>query len=199
MRILDAPPATHPLTPIKVAIVTGLSNPASCELSKAQRRWLSDLDVPDAWKVPRNFPFVETAQAAVGEPSLLSASVANGCQFLRSHRKRYQHRAEPHWEALLSSTKRLFVWAGSCGLQLVNTISKRCRQLATVEVLALGPVSWRHPWCANLTASGSRDWLSRMFVPRTDHAFEGLGHMDYWESTEVQEYSKLWLSSRISE
>jgi hypothetical protein len=51
-------PARHAFTAVKVVLLSGLSDPASCDLSRSQTRFLAALRVPEAWKVYANFPYV---------------------------------------------------------------------------------------------------------------------------------------------
>ena len=198
IRILKSKPATHEFTPIKIAIVTGLSDPRCCELSPVQLQFLGEMPAPDAWKVRRNFPFVQTDQT-FRPVKIVSASFANVRQFAISHTSGYRRQAAVHWKAILESTDQLLLITGSCGAELLNTIATVDVKKAKIEVLALGPVSMRRPSQDVTTVQGSRDLVSKLFFPRVDHRVPSAGHMDYWYNDDVKEIARFWLSSKISE
>ncbi len=203
MKLLDQPPVTHSFSPVKIAIVTGLSQPTHCKLSTDQSRLLQSIEAPESWKVYRNFPFVGSPSESnsiekPGTPNLLAASIANGRQFLCSHRASYRRTSAPHWQALLSSTPHVLLILGSCGMQLVNTIDRAALSSVRIEALALGPVSLRTPPFEVETLRGTRDWISGLFYRHVDYPMECVGHMDYWADENVNHMVRHWVSNRIS-
>ncbi|MCC9598961.1 hypothetical protein LOC67_00205 [Stieleria sp. JC731] len=218
MKILTEPAVEHATTPVKIAIVTGLSDPNHCSLSEDQRSLLDSIEVPDEWKVRRNFPFVETSKSDSTAPGIMAASLANARQFIASHRVSFRELAYPHWQALFRSAERFYFVTGSCGIQLLRSIDHNMQQHRflkhkRIEVLSLGPVSFRSPaipvqtgqaQAGRLhtlrvqTARGDRDWISGLFYRRVDYPIKGVGHMQYWQNSEVRTLVSRWLSHRIS-
>ena len=196
MSLLRNPPANHPPSDVKVAIVTGLSNPRSTRLSAVQHTFLDTLPVPEPYKVRSNFPFVETRRPK-HEPSLLAASWNNGYQFASSLRRRFRKEAKPHWQALCDSTDRLLIITGSCGQQLIDALED-CDRLPNVAVLALGPVRLRSSRFVATKILGSRDWIARWFTPNCDHLVPGVGHLDYWKHETVIGIATTWTQNNLS-
>lgn len=195
MKILRQEPAKHSRTPYKVAIVTGLSNPWSAELSPDQQEFLRRLSIPNEFLLQTNFPF--THAIADREPNgLVRASLANSIQFLSSLRARYRRLAKPHWDGLFGSADRHFLITGSCGLQLIPKL--KVELSAGIEVLALGPVCGRLPECKVTRVVGSKDVIARLFSRSAEHRIENLGHMDYWRDSRIRELASTWLTDRIS-
>lgn len=179
----------------RVALVTGLSDAGSCELSRDQRSLMDSLELPDEWKVWRNFPFVESRP--LRDVSLARASLANTAQFvaaglglLREHRLR-------HWRALVESTEWLLLITGSCGLELVRDL-ERLEKHRAVAILALGPVAWRRPRVAMEMIQGERDLVSRLWMGKVGSGGLRAGHMECWSDPQVRELVKRWLCDRIS-
>ena len=200
MRILGQRPVQYDWAPLRIAIVTGLSNPLSCSLSPEQRSLLEDTAENKSFAVLWNFPFIPDSvpDRAV---SLLQASIANGAQFLRCATKSYRQLAAPHWEAITESTGKLFVVAGSCGFQLINTwpVVQKYADCDRIQAIALGPVGIGRARFPVTIVQGSRDWISRSCIQRADHLVKGVGHLDYWKDIQVREIVQRWLRDRISE
>ncbi|MBL8818122.1 MAG: hypothetical protein JNL58_18995 [Planctomyces sp.] len=208
MHILRRPPAIHHHTPYKIAVVTGLSDPESCRLTKSQRMLITPPDVDVQSVVRWNFPFTPDPSVRTGEEHLeqvdpaiplLRASFANSFQFLRSLTFGYQTLASPHWESLLQSTSRLLLITGSCGLQLINSWTGLAAYADRIRVLALGPVAFSRTMVPTTILQGSRDTLSRLCFRSPEILVTGTGHMDYWEDPQVREIAAQWLRDRISE
>lgn len=223
MKILRNPPATHLFTPVKIAIVTGLSDPCHCRLSPCQWDLLQRLDVPEEWKIYQNFPFVGSETDANSPPatpqttrertsdysaasssntlvSLVRASLANGCQFGESHFAHYRMAAAPHWNALRQSTEQLLLITGSCGLQLAYAgLDALSPKHAEVRILALGPVAFHRPNCSVTSIQGTHDYISRIFLRKADQKVKRLAHLEYWQNAEVREMIRRWLFNNISE
>ncbi len=198
MNILRQAARTYAYADLRVVVVTGLSNPRTCQLTESQSSLIQLSDLSPQSMIPWNFPFIpdQTPQTNVG---LLSASIANGLQFLRTFNGRYQQLAEPHWSALIQSTGHLLVVTGSCGIQLLATWKGLPEVRHKIHVMALGPVGLIRPDVSLKLVQGSRDWISRACFRRVDFVINGLGHMDYWEDPRVREVVVQWLRGKISE
>lgn len=196
MKLLQNPPADYETTDHKVAIITGLSNPRSTELSPSQHEFLDALPVPETCKIRRHFPFLPTPKSQ-REPNLVGASLNNTRQFVGSLSRSFQIDAKPHWRALCESTERLFLITGSCGYQLIDSLEPR--DVSTVRVLALGPVRYGPSRFRATKILGRRDWIARWFTPNCDHTIDGLGHLDYWQHQTALEIATHWLLDNLSE
>lgn len=187
--ILHLPPVEHPVTPVKVVLLSGLSDPATCALSYIQTQFLASLDVPEAWKVYRNFPYVACTLPR-GDPPLWRASLRNLRQFLHAGRPPYRDAARQHWQALAASTDRLVVITLSCGLEIVNHCIEPTAAGPALEILALGPVAWKAPPVSCTLVQGERDYLSKLFFRNCPVTLEGLGHMDYLRHPQVRQLAQ---------
>ena len=187
--VYSQPPADYPFTPAKIVLLTGLSNPRSCALSDIQLTFLSSLDVPESWKVYRNFPWVDGEDQSP-LPPLWKASLHNAWQFLLASTPLFRRIARPHWDAMLRTTEHLFVLTGSCGLQIVNCLQHgRASSVPRIDVLGFGPVAWRAPKLSCRLVQGDGDALSRLLFRKVDYRLAGLGHMRYLEDQRMKEIS----------
>jgi hypothetical protein len=179
--IIYHPPVLLPYTPVKVAFLTGLSNPASCSLSRAYQQFLFHLGCPEAWKIYLNFPYIPSADDTEDEEkvSLLNASMANFRQFLGAPSPQYRESAQRHLTSLCASADALFLVVGSCGLEILNQAWTGAIDCDRVRIVALGPVARRRP-CASCTLiQGAHDYISRLFFREVDVVLPNVGHMDY--------------------
>lgn len=181
--MIHLPPARHPFNPVKVLLVSGLSDPTTCALTDPQRRFLAAVGVPEEWKVYWNFPYLPSDRRRQ-TPPLWLASVRNGRQFLAASTAGYRAAATRHWRAAADSAARLLVVTNSCGLEIVN----RCCEpddAGRVSVLALGPVASGPPRLPTTLVQGTADYVSRLFVRRPHVRLPGLGHMEYVQHPRV--------------
>lgn len=185
--------ATHAYAPMKVAIVSGLSDPSTCALSDIQRDFLQRLDAPASSKLDRNFPYVDTPTPR-RDPHLLLASWRNTTQFFTAANRNFIAHAQRHWRALRESTGELFIITLSCGLEIVRHLVDGDDG---VRILALGPVARALPNADCTLVRGSRDPISRFFF---QHAIElpNLGHLDYFRSDAVLRIANEWICSNTS-
>ena len=180
--ILSEPPARHPFTTMKVVLLSGLADPATCALSPIQRRFLDAIDAPAESKVYWNFPYVPSARPRV-HPPLWLASIRNYAQFLRASKPAYRDRARVHWRALLESTESLVVVTGSCGLEILNHCVDDGDAGRIAHVFALGPVARARPNAPHTIVQGTRDPITKLYFRRGDVALPGVGHMNYLEDS----------------
>ncbi|HEX7833455.1 MAG TPA: hypothetical protein VF787_27640 [Thermoanaerobaculia bacterium] len=188
-------PATHHAdTPLKIAILSGLSDPSTCALSDMQRDFLQRLDAPHSAKVFRNFPYVDSATPR-RNPGLLIASWRNTQQFLNASNAKTIEHARRHWRALRDSTDALLIITLSCGLEIL----RHCvgKNEGAVHVLALGPVARALPALPCTLVRGSRDPISRVFF-NDALVLPNLGHLDYFTSTAVLEIANELCSSILN-
>jgi hypothetical protein len=192
--MLIARPATHhPDTPLKIAILSGLSDPSTCALSDTQRDFLLRLDAPHSAKVFRNFPYVDSAPPR--DPGLLIASWRNTQQFIDASNPKTIEHTRRHWRALRDSCDALLIITLSCGLEIL----RHCigENEGAVHVLALGPVARALPALPCTLVRGTRDPIARIFfddavvVPK-------LGHLDYFTSSTVLEIANDLCSSILN-
>ncbi|MEO1526244.1 MAG: hypothetical protein AAFX06_12460 [Planctomycetota bacterium] len=197
MKLLRSPPIEHSETDFKVAIVTGLSDPKSTQLSHDQHRFLDAMPIEERWKIRHNFPFLPTTESR-RRPSIIWASWNNGWQFARARSNDYRNLSKPHWQALCDSTERLFLITGSCGYQLIDAM-EACKNVPKVHVLALGPVRRGECRFEATKILGRRDWIARWFTPHCDRTVAGVGHLDYWNHDTVTGIAANWLLDKLSE
>ena len=197
MKLLGNVPAYHSTTSVKVAIVTGLSDPESTRLSPDQMAFLDAMPMPEECKVRVNFPFLPT-RTSDHAPSLAIASWNNGRQFLASQGRHFCDRAKPHWQALCDSTDRLLLVTGSCGHQMIDGI-RDCQNVPAVRVLALGSVRLGRCGFRSTRILGRRDWIACWFSPHCEHVLAGVGHLDYWNHETVTGIAANWIRNNLSE
>jgi hypothetical protein len=188
--LVRQPASSYAFAPFRVAIMSGLSDPATCALSSVQRDFLARLQVPASSIVPRNFPYV-ACQESRPVPPLWKASWNNFAAFRRASTSGYIEHARRHWRALRDSCESLLVITLSCGHEILRNVVDREDEQRRIEVLALGPVARRFPPFRTTVAIGSRDPIARFFTrSRTSELHSvvplpGLGHLDYFRSDAV--------------
>lgn len=183
--MIDQAPVRHPLTPLKVVLLSGASNPRTCALSPTQRAFLAALEVPEEAKVYCNFPYI--AGEAWTKTPLWLASWRNYRQFRLALRDPYRARARRHWRALADSTERLVVITLSCGIEIVNQSIDADDASRDIHVIALGPVARARPTLPHTLVQGSRDAISHFYFKQPDVVIDGIGHMDYLGNGQVVE------------
>ena len=179
--VLFHPPVDHPYSKIKLALITGLSNPRSCSLSKVQHDFLSRLEFP--YTLPYNFPYFPST-GEENEP-LGKASVQNAKQFLMYQSPHCQNHLRLHLDALIASCEHIIFLAGSCGLEILNLALTQQSKTKVSHVFAYGPVAKKYPDYSCTLIQGSSDYLSRCFFKQVDQSIPNLGHMDYLQHPKV--------------
>lgn len=171
-------------TPIRIAFLTGRSDPARCGLSPQQQAFLDALAGPGRATVDRNFPYV-TPRAGHVPVALPLAAFRNARDYLGSRRAVFARRHRASVMGALDGPGATVVLAGSCGLELLANLQLPADLRARLHVFAYGPVARRVPEVARLLCvQGRTDWISRLGwrgpVQRVD-----AGHMDYLRQPEV--------------
>jgi hypothetical protein len=198
--------SAHPWSPRKIAIFSGLSDPSTCALSKAQRDFLDALEAPASTKVFRNFPWID-AEEVRAEPPLLRASWQNVRQYLGAKKPTFVTQARRHWRALRESTDTRLILALSCGLEILRHLLDEHDDPATLTILALGPVTRAWPVFPCTLLYGSRDPIARMFSPQRSAnltsrviTIPAVGHLDYFRSADVLRIANelLWVNTSNS-
>jgi hypothetical protein len=184
--MVHRPPVRHPLTTLKVVLLSGLSDPQTTALSERQTQFLASLDAPDEAKIYWNFPWV-ACNATRQPPPLWLASWRNGRQFFAASRNPYRDAARAHWRALLDSTERLVVITLSCGVQIVNHCTDARDGERDIHIVALGPVAWRRPALSHTLVQGAHDYLSKVFFRHADVDLGGVHHLNYLDNEQVAE------------
>jgi hypothetical protein len=192
--LVQRPATRHPYTPLKIAILSGLSDPSTCALSEIQRDFLDRLDAPKSAKIDRNFPYVDSATPQ-RTPPLWLASWRNTQQFLGASKPAYIDRARLHWRALRDSADALLVITLSCGLEILRHCVDADDAHRSIHVLALGPVARAVPPLPCTLVQGRRDPITRAFFTApsngaaTSHitriALPDLDHLHYLKSNAV--------------
>lgn len=177
--IVYQPPEHHKHSPIKVALLSGLSTPTTCALSDSQVQFLQRLNAPEDCKLYWNFPYVPCPDAPHGDPPLWLASLQNLRQFLSASGRRYRESAQRHWNGLLASTDKLVIVTLSCGLEILNQCLGGPASKVQLHIVALGPVAWRKPAASCTLIQGSNDHISKLFFRDCDLKLARVGHMDY--------------------
>lgn len=179
--VLFRPPIDYPYSNIKLALITGLSNPYSCNLSRIQKNFLSRLEFPHI--VPYNFPYLPSS-GEENEP-LWKASMENMKQFLMYQTSYYQHHLRLHLNNFISSCEQIIFLSGSCGLEILTLALSQESKTKVARVFAYGPVAKRHPDFPCTFIQGSKDYVSRYFFKKVDYRIPHLGHLDYLQHPEV--------------
>ena len=195
--MIERTPTQHTETPIKVVFLNGLSEPTSCALTREQYEFMHSLDVPNAYKILLNFPYLEDRAHNGPAPPLWLASLRNARQFLRDSHKSFVEPARRHVAALAQSADHLFVITISCGLEIWIRCARDLPKQTAIHILALGPVAWSVPSHPHTMVQGSRDYVSKLFFRSIDVRLRGVGHMSYLESPQVRELANQHLCRSI--
>lgn len=185
--ILFSEPVTHTPSALKVVLLSGLSDPSSCALSRIQQQFLDQLSLPRESKIYANFPYIPPDRPEQASIPILLASWRNFSQFLRVPRSPYRELVLAHWQALVDSCQGLLVITISCGLEILNVCLSTGIRPAELEVLALGPVAWTRPAVPHTLVRGSRDYVFNPLFRSTDIVLPGVGHMNYLDNSAVLE------------
>lgn len=183
--IVHSCPIVHPPTPIKIVLMSGLSDPSCCALSRVQQQFLDRLTAPRETKLYANFPYVPPDRSEQRPVPLLMASWRNFSQFVGVQRSPYREHALAHWESLAGSCRGLLVVTISCGLEILNMCLSSGVRPPELEVLALGPVAWRRPPATHTLIRGSRDFVVNPWFRSVDLVLPGVGHLDYLGNQDV--------------
>lgn len=191
------PPITHAVTPVKVVLLSGLSDPSSCALSASQRKFLDNLSLPQDYKVYLNFPYLPQSRTEQASIPMALASWRNLAQFLGAWRSPYQQCAQAHWKALAVSCDRLLVITISCGLQILNACLATGLRPPNIDILSLGPVAWDRPPVSHTLVRGSRDYVVNPWFRAADIVLPGVGHLDYLSHPQVRELAEMRLEKLL--
>ncbi len=183
--IVFSQPVVHPSTPIKVVLLSGLSDPTSCALSRSQQQFLDRLSVPRDSKIYANFPYLPPDRAEQASVPLPLAGWRNLSQFLRAWKSPYREHAVAHWDSLVSSCDGLLVVTISCGLEILNACLSTGIRPAELEVLALGPVAWDRPPVPHTLVRGHRDYVLNPLFRSVDVVLPRVGHLNYLNNPAV--------------
>ena len=202
--IVFNPPVVHPSTPLKVVLLSGLSDPTSCALSQSQQQFLDRLSVPRDSKIYANFPYLPPDRAEQASIPLPLAGWRNLSQFLRAGKSPYREHAVAHWNSLVGSCDGLLVITISCGLEILNACLSTGTRPAAMEVLALGPIAWNRPPVPHILVRGSRDYVINPLFRSVDIVLPRVGHLNYLNNPAVielaeQRIQSLTLRTRPSE
>lgn len=192
-RLAGLPPERSLIAPadFRIAILTGQSSFASSRLSLPQEQFIEAI-APDGYDLLMSgFPYHADQMAVRPEPSIIAASWRNAAQTLWSVRPTgFRNSLSQIVGMLISRTnRRLVVIAGSCGLQLINSIwpgLPKHPQL-DIRVIALGPACFGPLQMSASVIQGSQDLWSKLFYRGPVHFHVRCGHLDYWDSPEVRQ------------
>jgi hypothetical protein len=173
---------TPPL-PLRVAFLTGQSNPRSWMLSSQQSAFLDRLRLPNEVLHRLNFPYRE-GSAPHAQVSLPKASASNLIQYLGSRRDSFRDKHLSKMIEVVSAAEHTILLAGSCGLELLANLRLPPPWLQRLSVFAYGPVARARPQCCCLLIRGRQDRISRWFFPSVDHLVDA-DHLNYLEQPEV--------------
>jgi hypothetical protein len=185
--IVHSSPIEHPPTPTKIVLMSGLSDPSCCALSRVQQQFLDRLTAPRETKLYANFPYVPPSRSEQLPVPLLIASWRNFSQFVGVRRSPYRDHALAHWNSLAGSCRGLLVVTISCGLEILNMCLSSGVRPPELEVLALGPVAWRRPPVTHTLIRGSHDFVVNPWFRSVDLVLPGVGHMNYLDNPNVIE------------
>lgn len=171
--------------PIRIAFLTGRSDPSRCGLSPQQQAFLEALRASRRELVDRNFPYVAPQPGHVAVPLPLAAW-RNFGDYVGARRPAFAERHRVKVEAMFEGSGSVVLLAGSCGLELLANLRLAADVRARLHVFAYGPVARHAPDVARLLCvQGRGDWISRVGWRGPVHPVGG-GHMDYLRQPEVQ-------------
>lgn len=191
--IVFEPPQQHPFRQRRVVLMSGLSDPTTCQLSESQEAFLRQLETDPDEIVWANFPYLLTHTADRRQTSLWKASLRNGHQFLIARKNPYKAAAQLHWQTLLESCHEVVVITLSCGLEIFNVVESSCSRPGKLTVIALGPVARNRPRGRHILVRGRRDLVSLPFFPQADVMLPKVGHMNYLECSRTRELVQSYL------
>ncbi|MFL6587428.1 MAG: hypothetical protein ACJ8GV_11175 [Luteimonas sp.] len=172
-------------TPIRIAFLTGRSDPSRCGLSPEQQGFLEALRAPGREPVGRNFPYVapEAGHVAVALPL---AAWRNLGDYIGARRPAFAGRYRAQVAAAFNGDGAVVLLAGSCGLEILTNLHLDASLRARLHVFAYGPVARRAPDVARLLCmQGRSDWISRVGWRGPVHRVDG-GHTDYLRQPDVR-------------
>ncbi|MDR7191878.1 hypothetical protein [Luteimonas terrae] len=170
--------------PIRIAFLTGRSDPSRCGLSPEQRVFLDALRAPGRELVDCNFPYAAPDPGHIAVP-LPVAAWRNLGDYIGARRSAFsrQHRASV--TATFEGVDNVVLLAGSCGLELLANLGLPADLRARLHVFAYGPVARHAPDVARLLCvRGRSDLISRVGWRGPVHVVDG-GHMDYLRRPDV--------------
>lgn len=168
---------------LQVLYLTGQSDPRSCALSPVQAAFLDALPVPDAARIPLNFPY-DASLAPYRKVPIWLGSLRHLVLFwrIRLLRTGWAARHRPGVEEQLRRAEHTLVLAGSIGLDLLGRLDLPRDLLDRLTVVAYGAVATRPPECRIIRVASSSDHLARWW-PRDLEVRSG--HLDYLDSPEL--------------
>ncbi|MEN4903880.1 hypothetical protein [Luteimonas sp. TWI1437] len=170
---------------VRIAFLTGRSDPARCALSPQQAAFLDTLRGPGRDLLPCNFPYTASRAGHVAVPLPLAA-LRNAGDYLVARRPAFARRHGAAVAAALDGGGAVVVLAGSCGLELLANLRLPVGLAQRLHVFAYGPVARRAPDVARLLCvRGRGDWISRLGW-RGPALPVGGGHLDYLQRPEVR-------------
>jgi len=178
----------------RVLLLTGQSSFSSARLSPEQESFLRHVAPARCEVVWSGFPYhTEFLGSDFRSSGMVAASVRNGLQVMWSFWHPGYRRAllRVLQEVIDTTSRRLVLITGSCGLQLANVVWPKLRlpSALRVQVVALGPAcfSTLRLHGAQITVlQGDRDGWSRLFYRGLVDVRCACGHLDYWTSMEVR-------------
>jgi len=171
-------------TSIRIAFLTGRSDPSRCGLSPVQQGFLDALRAPGREPVDRNFPYAAQRPAHVAVPLPLAAWRNLG-DYIGARRPAFAGRHRAQVAAAFEGDGAVVLLAGSCGLEILSNLHLDALLRARLHVFAYGPVARRAPDVARLLCvQGRSDWISRAGWRGPVRRVDG-GHMDYLRQPDV--------------
>lgn len=171
--------------PIRIAFLTGRSDPSRCGLSPQQQSFLGALRAPGREPVDRNFPYAAPQSGHVAVPLPLAAWRNLG-DYIGARRPAFAARHRASVLSAFAGDGAVVLLAGSCGLELLANLQLEAAVRARLHVFAYGPVARQAPDVARLLCvQGRGDWISRVGWRGPVHRVDG-GHMDYLRQPEVR-------------
>lgn len=171
--------------PIRIAFLTGRSDPSRCGLSLEQQGFLDALRAPGREPVDRNFPYVTPDAGHVAVPLLLAAW-RNFGDYIGARRPAFAGRHRASVMSAFGGDGAVVLLAGSCGLELLGNLHLDASLRTRLHVFAYGPVARHAPDVARLLCvQGRGDWISRVGWRGPVRRVDG-GHMDYLRQPEVR-------------
>jgi len=175
-------------------ILTGQSSYDHSELTREQRSLLTIFTRFGIKTLETNFPYNNKhILQKVKRPRLILASIKNSGQFFYSvFDSQYGSLIYKHLSPCLYKRKKVFVVAGSLGLQMLakSLTYFDTKTLKSITVFALGPVTTTQITASHsiemITIKGKQDYISKTFDKTPADYLVRCGHMDYYQNEEVK-------------
>lgn len=167
-----------------IFFMTGMSNYGNNSLSFQQEIFLKNLLLPEnVEKIYINFPYTE-AKERWRHTNIFIASISNMFQYFKAKFPAEEKHKKVFLE-LLNKYDEIFILAGSCGLEIFNSLNLDGKLAKKINIFSYGGVASKIPKVKNVfLIRGSKDFLA---IRKYDIIIN-CGHMNYLTQLAVKNF-----------